>query len=72
MMAELAERARRVRESIMDHTRSDGRSQHRARATKGARVVSDLYHASDLIRAYRDNEVEVASLPQVTVCGDAS
>jgi hypothetical protein len=24
MMAELAERARRVRESIMDHTRSDG------------------------------------------------
>jgi hypothetical protein len=35
-------------------------------------VVSDLYRVADLIRAYRDNEVEVASLPQVTVCGGAS
>jgi hypothetical protein len=38
---------------------------------KRARVVSDLYHAADLIRAYSNNEVEVASLAQVTVCGDA-
>jgi hypothetical protein len=34
--------------------------------------VSDLYHVADVIRAYRDNEVELASRPQVTVCGDAS
>ena len=45
---------------------------HRARATKCARAVSDLYHVADVIRAYRDNEVELASRPQVTVCGDAS
>jgi hypothetical protein len=47
-----------------------------ARVRHDDRVVvhprRDLYHAADLILTYRDNEVEVASLPQVTVCGDAS
>ena len=39
---------------------------------EAVRVVSDLYHAADLIRSYSNNEVDVASLAQVTACGDAS
>ena len=35
-------------------------------------IEGHRYHAADLIRAYSNNEVEVASLPQLTVCGDAS
>jgi len=66
------------------HMRSDGvraAAEHALhdprRACDSTNLQPDLdppgagYHPADLIRADRDNEVELAS-PQVTVCGDAS